>query len=230
MKVGSITTDIIKNGLVFNMDAANRASTEPISTVTTSFNTINLTESGSFSDNGIFDSSTITPSFAFGGTDDFIECPNNSSISFGTSPHTLCAWANSSNLSNYRTIFSKRQGTTTDYNLSIGSSGEIYTYDGSATRQTGAQISINTWYYLVLVWLGPGSTSNNLFYVNGSLVSSSGAATTGNTNSHTLKIGKDGANANFWSGNIGPCHIYNRALSASEVLHNYNALKGRFGL
>jgi hypothetical protein len=23
---------------------------------------------------------------------------------------------------------------------------------------------------------------------------------------------------------------YNRALSASEVLHNYNALKGRFGL
>ena len=32
----------------------------------------------------------------------------------------------------------------------------------------------------------------------------------------------------YMIGNIGPCQIYNRALSASEVLHNYNALKDRF--
>ena len=32
------------------------------------------------------------------------------------------------------------------------------------------------------------------------------------------------------NGNIGPTQIYNRALSSTEVLHNYNALKGRFGL
>ena len=37
---GSITTDIIKNGLVFNMDAANRASYIP--DATKSHNTINL--------------------------------------------------------------------------------------------------------------------------------------------------------------------------------------------
>ena len=40
MKVGSITTDIIKNGLVFNMDAANRASTIPSSATTKAFNTV----------------------------------------------------------------------------------------------------------------------------------------------------------------------------------------------
>jgi hypothetical protein len=33
-----------------------------------------------------------------------------------------------------------------------------------------------------------------------------------------------------YNGALGPLHIYNRALSANEVLHNYNALKGRFGL
>ena len=33
---------------------------------------------------------------------------------------------------------------------------------------------------------------------------------------------------NSWNGLIGNCHIYNRALSSTEVLHNYNALKGRF--
>ena len=31
-RVGSITTDIVSDGLVFNMDAANRASTIPSST------------------------------------------------------------------------------------------------------------------------------------------------------------------------------------------------------
>ena len=36
-KIGSITTDIIKNGLVFNMDAANRASYVPYATA--SYNT-----------------------------------------------------------------------------------------------------------------------------------------------------------------------------------------------
>ena len=39
-RVGSITTDIIADGLVFNMDAANRASTIPSSTTTKTFNTI----------------------------------------------------------------------------------------------------------------------------------------------------------------------------------------------
>jgi hypothetical protein len=35
----------------------------------------------------------------------------------------------------------------------------------------------------------------------------------------------------FWYiGNMGSAQIYNRALSATEILHNYNALRGRFGL
>ena len=43
-------------------------------------------------------------------------------------------------------------------------------------------------------------------------------------------IGNDGSNNADWNGNIGPINYYNRALSSTEVLHNYNALKGRFGL
>ena len=37
-------------------------------------------------------------------------------------------------------------------------------------------------------------------------------------------------NNNYLNGSIGPCQIYNRALTATEVLQNYNAQKGRFGL
>ena len=47
---GEITTNIIRNGLVFNMDPANRASYIP--DATTSFNTIDLSSSGSLT-NGV---------------------------------------------------------------------------------------------------------------------------------------------------------------------------------
>jgi len=33
-----------------------------------------------------------------------------------------------------------------------------------------------------------------------------------------------------FGGNIAITRIYNKALTAAEVLQNYNALKGRFGL
>ena len=32
-----------------------------------------------------------------------------------------------------------------------------------------------------------------------------------------------------FDGNMGPFHIYNRALSANEILYNYNGMKARFG-
>jgi hypothetical protein len=38
-----------------------------------------------------------------------------------------------------------------------------------------------------------------------------------------------GAFASYLSGNISNVQIYNRALSATEVLQNYNATKSRFG-
>ena len=65
MKYGSITTGIIADGLVYNIDAANRASTTPNTSTTKTFNTINMAISGAFSGNAQYDSSTISPSFGF---------------------------------------------------------------------------------------------------------------------------------------------------------------------
>ena len=46
-----------------------------------------------------------------------------------------------------------------------------------------------------------------------------------------LNIGRDNNDAVYYfSGSIGPIRIYNRVLSAQEVLQNYNATKIRFGL
>jgi hypothetical protein len=50
--------------------------------------------------------------------------------------------------------------------------------------------------------------------------SSSGAVAGSNVNSENYKL----------KGNLPLIRVYNRALSAQEVLQNYNATKGRFNL
>ena len=51
-RVGSITTDVIADGLVFNMDAANRASYPKTGTTIT--NTINVSQTGTLSSSPTF--------------------------------------------------------------------------------------------------------------------------------------------------------------------------------
>jgi hypothetical protein len=46
-----------------------------------------------------------------------------------------------------------------------------------------------------------------------------------------IKIGFDEADSSrYFAGNIAIANLYNRALTADEVLQNYNATKSRFGL
>jgi hypothetical protein len=244
MKYGSITTGIIADGLVFNMDAANRASTIPISTITTSFNTLNLTESGSFSDNGIFDSSTISPSYAFGGTDDKIDLNEKFDFVQSTGKFSVSNWikltqpesntlqsiiGNNYTTSNVGWYFfhddrsSQSHDKTLRFLYSDGAGSSVVIDNDSAITNTS--------------WNNITVTSNGTtirVYKNGSQLSTTGTipGITGTTGHANTRIGgsTNGTGANFLNGNIGPAHIYNRALSANEVLHNYNALKGRFGL
>ena len=48
------------------------------------------------------------------------------------------------------------------------------------------------------------------------------------TSDKGMEFAKDQRQNNPWNGDIGNFQIYNRALTASEVLFNYNGLKGRF--
>jgi hypothetical protein len=225
MKFGSITTSIIADGLVFNMDAANRASTKPISTITTSFNTIDTNVSGAFSDNGIFDSSTITPSFAFGGTDDNIDID---SFNLGTN-NTISMWYNST-------------GATPNYFTPLGNDDAPNDYAVWMSYNTNAYYKVEDPSNGYVQW----STSNyndgnwhNLsfsrvnqtvnLYIDG-VVQTVSNNTLANNNTIIDKIGSKSNNTDWFEGNISTLHFYNRALSANEVLHNYNALKGRFGL
>ena len=233
IKRGSITTSVVADGLVYNLDAANRASTIPVSTIETSFNTINLTESGSFSDNGIFDSSTITPSFAFDGTNDYIDCGTISSFDDGDISFAL--WCNLTSNGTFQYILSTTNSSTVSgINIAINSSGLIHferAQDVANTQNSTGYVvsglSYGNWHHLCGTY---NATSGELkAYVDGVLKSTTNNSADARSASTALKIGGLSASSSLpANGNISTIHIYNRALSANEVLHNFNALKGRF--
>jgi hypothetical protein len=66
-------------------------------------------------------------------------------------------------------------------------------------------------------------------YINGVFKDNTSKSGTIDDNGSDFYIGYlAGIPSYAFNGNIGPIQIYNRALSANEVLHNYNALKSRF--
>jgi hypothetical protein len=84
-------------------------------------------------------------------------------------------------------------------------------------------------------WVITNSSSEGLIYRNGSLVStgSNFLSSTGLLPAFglPLAIGGNSYGINsFANMNLAAFKIYNKTLSASEVLSNYNALRGRFGL
>ena len=242
-KIGSITTDIIKNGLVFNMDAANRASYVP--NATTAFNTIDLSTSGSL-ENGInFLQPPISSScWDFDGSDDYIELgqiDSSNPISFaGTTENTWEAWINSKGTGDgYQRIIDKSSagGGIDGYFLSLGTTagdGRIWCKIENQTGIDNVAISgytDNVWQHLVVTRVN-NTTNGWKTYLNGVLKDERDS---GNdpipTDTTGCRIGSwNHSTAREFNGQIAAVRLYNRALSSTEVLHNYNALKGRFGL
>ena len=78
------------------------------------------------------------------------------------------------------------------------------------------------------IYAGTGHITNDLYnyYINGILLDSNA---NGSYGPDGIKIGGYIINENS-TGQFSFLQIYNRVLSASEILQNYNALKGRFQL
>jgi hypothetical protein len=111
----------------------------------------------------------------------------------------------------------------TSYNICTGF------YNGQWRTTTGFAPALNTWYQIVGTY--DGSIINQ--YVNGAL----STTTTYNGNPQTggeIRIARrwdDVANSatNFFGGDIAVIRLYSTAMTAAQVLQNYNANKARFG-
>ena len=72
------------------------------------------------------------------------------------------------------------------------------------------------------------------FYINGVLLGTQNVTGVLGTNANGMSIGAyggfNGGRSYYYSGDIATMKFYNRTLTDTEVLQNYNATKSRFGL
>lgn len=226
---GSITTDIIRNGLVFNMDAANRACYPRSGTTAT--DTIG---NNSCTLNGTTFSNVNSGIFNFDGSDDFGSISGGiSSLNFGTDDLTYSVWVRASFSSSNRYFMGTfTDPTSNNGGIAMGVHTSQYPswrvwFSGTYFNPGTAAIVDGEWHNFILI----RNSGTAQVYIDG-VADGSGVdmSTKSITNTAALQVGRLMNGLEYWNGDINPIHIYNRALSASEVLHNYNALKGRFGL
>lgn len=191
--------------------------------------------------NGTMTSVTYTsPSFTFSSTPSQISVADSTTLEPGTGDFTVEMWLRYSVIAGQtRTVLSKTNngGGEADwsYGFRTSAGGLVYFEVGNGTNSvTSPTSSVTTgvWYQIVGVWTNIASNSIAL-YRNGTLISSNSHTFTSVKNStNPLYIGNynGGEFVQQFAGNIGIIRIYNKALSAAEVLNNYDANKATYGL
>jgi hypothetical protein len=235
---------VVTDGLVLYLDAAN-----PNSYVSgsTSWNDISRGGNNGALINGPTYSSANNGYITCDGTNDYIEVLDNPSLDFGSGSFTVEYWFRKLQTTTaYDNIWGPnkwRVGSpgTNEWSVSIGNgtvgTGNNYGFSvevGSTIYGTGESsdvLSLNTWYQIVAIRSG-GSLQT---YLNGILkqnVSPAGFTPSSSINNlgRNLRINNSTADVFYTAADNSILRIYNRALSATEVLQNYNATKTRFGL
>ena len=217
---------IIQDGLVLYLDAAN---TKSYPTTGTTWSDLSRRGNNGTLTNGPTFNSLNGGSIVFDGVDDYVSCGNNSNLQIEQG--TISAWVKTTSPgAGFRGIITKQD----NYGL-FANNSVLVTYDwgNTQTRSTGINIADGTWKNIAMSFTtNTGTPSNNaIIYLNGSAI----LTTTIKQSNNTVEVqlargGVSAGSTQLLNGNISTGLVYNRALSATEVLQNYNATKSRFGL
>jgi hypothetical protein len=211
---------IVTDGLVLNLDAANRRSFVSGSTVW--YDLSGRGNTGTLNGGAGFNSAN-GGSITFDGIDEYVSLPTLPVLT----SFTVEMWFNCSG-----------SGTTgpsdPTYNTLIGNSSVNRLLYGNATKKLLAQmgagnhlstgsIQLNTWASVHYVYNSSNTTAQ--WFINGIADSILVGSIVFNT---TKTIGSYNLSFYMMKGNISITKLYNRALSSTEILQNYNALKNRY--
>jgi hypothetical protein len=207
---------IVKEGLVLDIDAA----------VSRSYSGTGLTANGLVAGiggtlvNGVGFGTTFNGYFIFDGSNDYITAGNNSSVQISSG--TVSAWTRASSPGGgFRGIVAKQFAYGLFY---VDGVLAAYDWQAPATRSSGINISDGAWKNVVLTFSG----GDGNLYLNGASVSNFTYNISNNLNN--LFIGAEANAGQYAACNIAQVLVYNRTLSAQEILQNYNATKRRYDL
>lgn len=220
--------EINESGLILCLDAGNTKSYPGSGTTWTDLS--GNGNNGTLA-NGPTYSSDDGGSIVFDGSDDHVTFTSNPSL---TNQITIEVWVKLNSTSANSGWICGREGS---YRILYASNAFAWVCatDNNGWYQPGTSISAgsvaphtNT-YQVVVTYDG----SNNKIYVNGTLRNTA-SSISGNIKDvnpyYIMRDGSSDANIDYGKGNLYSHKLYNRALTASEVAQNYNALRGRFGL
>lgn len=209
-----ITTD----GLVFCIDPISQKNSTSI-----------ITDLGPQNCNGTLTNgaSLLNNYIILDGVNDFINFPNNSIIS---NLITIDIWFLISNTNNTLIICAGdnvyNSGSWNWGLFACCSPGSANNLLGRADAGGGginlgnvSSFYLNKWNNITIV------RSSGAFYRNGIFFGTFSSST---LSDKPLRLG--GVNGAYFNGRIGPVRIYNKALNANQILQNYNATKGRYGI
>jgi hypothetical protein len=179
-------------------------------------------------------------SIVFDGIDDYVDCGIISNAPNGTADRTIQVWVMDTSVNDY-SVLASYSGYGDDFTFNPPGDGRLFmlaiggsqfnnrsllVWTNSLNHISPFTITRNQWTN-VAVTVTPGPTIT--LYKNG--VSDGGsvkAIDTSNTQPYTV-----GYSNQFYSalnGRVAINGFYNRALSNTEILQNFNATRGRFGI
>jgi hypothetical protein len=166
-----------------------------------------------------------------GNTANFISIPDNDSLSFLGNSFTLDFWINVNTGQNDFGVLGKRDPW--EYSVFADGSGNLifdsWNLAGNGNYYHTPPVVTNQWVHYCQSANGTTST----LYINGVIHStmSRGTNTMGNGPSPlNIGLGGRGDGLRPMKGKIGPVKVYNRALTQTEVIQNFNAIRGRYSI
>jgi hypothetical protein len=228
---------IVTNGLLFNMDAGFTPSYP--TTGTSWYDLSNNSTTGTLTNGPTFNSAN-GGSIVFDGVDDYVALGTQTTWN-ASNALTMGAWVNISGIGGAPDIGGIITNQTTAYDLQAL---DANTYGGLGVNQIRITYGVtrqnpntetyvhsienkNTWLYAVATRYFDGTNTTIKLYINGILKQTSSMVGAQATTSNTWVLGRYYA-SRAMIGNIAVAQIYNRELSASEIIQNYEAIGTRY--
>ena len=224
--------NVVTDGLVGCWDAGNRKSYPGAGTTWTDIAGVNNSTLQNGGDGGLSFDSANGGSIVFDGTNDYTTATNFDDVSpvSGTNSFAFDMWIYLDD-TNAITFITQRVDSNNRWSWWWNASSDMYfnVWTSGSDVSSGAynhSFTADNWYHLALVRDG----NTILFYIDSVLKYSASYTHSITAKAAGLDFGYDQQNYGGSSNNAKYALVraYNKALSAAEVLQNYNATKGRF--
>ena len=173
--------------------------------------------------NGVTYNSSVKGYLVFNGSNQYVSVSGNTNIPVGNSNYTIGVWFNADTLGDKGLVGWGNYGTANEANAFRLTSNGLINYWWLNDLSVTTTITPGNWYYAVATFNG----TIRSIYVNGSLVGSDTPTGHNVTTSSNLTIGVTNS-TEYFDGSIGDVQIFDRAITPTEILQNYNSFVTRY--